>query len=131
MRIEGWVFGGIALFIAIMTPLYWYLSNDPTGTAALTLTFSLCSLISLYLFVTGRRLPSRPEDRKNAEVHEGAGELGFFSPHSFWPLFVGLSVAVAVGGVAIGWWLFVIAAAFVTVSVCGFVFEYYRGVHEG
>ena len=95
MKIEGWLFGSMAIFFAIVTPIYWFLSEDPTGTAALTLTFFLCPLIAYYLIFTGRRLPERPEDRKDAEVHEGAGELGFFSPHSVWPLYLGLAVALA------------------------------------
>jgi hypothetical protein len=131
VKVEGWLFSCIAIFILVMTPIYWFLSDDPTGTAALTLTFLLCALIAYYLLYTGRRLPERPEDRKEAEVHEGAGELGFFSPHSVWPLYLGLSVALAVAGVAIGWWLFVIAVPLVGLTVCLFVFEYYRGVHEG
>jgi len=128
---EGWLFAGIAVFIGVVTPIYWFLSNDPTGTAALTLTFFLCALIAYYLIFTGRRLPPRPEDRKDAEVDEGAGEIGFFSPHSVFPLFVGLAVALAALGVAVGWWLFMIAIPLVALTICLFVFEYYRGVHEG
>ena len=131
MKVEGWLFASIGIFIAVVTPLYWFLSDDPTGTAALILTFLLCALIAYYLIFTGRRLPERPEDRKEAEVHEGAGELGFFSPHSVWPLFLGIAVALAAASVAIGWWLFVIATPLVGAMVCLFVFEYYRGVHEG
>jgi hypothetical protein len=131
VKLEGWLFGGIAVFIALITPLYWFLSYDPTGTAALTLTFFLCALIAFYLIFTGRRLPPRPEDREDAEVYEGAGELGFFSPHSIWPLYLGMAVAMAVLAVAVGWWLFVVAVPFVGAMVCLFVFEYYRGVHEG
>jgi hypothetical protein len=131
VKIEGWLFASIAVFIGVVTPIYWFLSDDPTGTAALTLTFFLCALISYYLIFTGRRLPPRPEDRKDAEIADGAGELGFFSPHSVWPLFLGLAVALAVAGVAVGWWLFMIAVPVVGAMICLFVFEYYRGVHEG
>ena len=131
MKIEGWLFGSIALFVALVTPIYWFLSYDPTGTAALTLTFFLCALIAYYLVYTGRRLPERPEDRKEAEVHEGAGELGFFSPRSVWPLYLGIAVAMAVTAVAVGWWLFAISVPLVGAMVCLFVFEYYRGVYEG
>ena len=131
MKIEGLLFGVLAAFFAVMTPTYWFLAKDPTGTAALTLTFFLCALIAYYLIYTGRRLPERPEDRKEAEVHEGAGELGFFSPHSVWPLGLGVAAALAAASVAIGWWLFAISVPLVGVMVSLFVFEYYRGVHEG
>jgi hypothetical protein len=36
---------------------------------------------------------------------------------------------VVVLGVAIGWWLVIIGAGIGTITVVGFVFEYYRGLH--
>ena len=50
----------------------------------------------------------RPEDRKDAEIADGAGELGFFPPYSWWPLWCGACLAVIVLGVVIGWWLVII-----------------------
>ena len=79
------------------------------------------------MLFTGRRLPRRPEDDPAGEIEEGAGEFGFFSPHSWWPLFVGLAAATVALGVAFGWWLFLIGALALLLSVVGFVFEYYRG----
>ena len=61
------------------------------------------------------------------EIEQSTGELGFFSPHSWWPLFVGLSAATAAMGVAFGWWMFLIGVLALLLSVIGFVFEYYRG----
>ncbi len=127
MRVEGWLFLGCAIFFGIADLFYWYLSHDPTGSTALALAVGLAFLIGFYLLFTGRRLPRRPEDDPNAVIEEGTGELGFFSPHSWWPLFVGLSGALAALGVAIGWWLFLMGMLAVVLSVIGFVFEYYRG----
>ena len=127
MKVEGWLFVGCAAFFAIMDVIYWHYSKDPTGTTALALSVGLAFLTGFYLLFTGRRLPPRPEDRPNAEIAEGTGELGFFSPHSWWPLITGMSAAVAALGAAIGWWLFLIGMLFVLLSAIGFVFEYYRG----
>jgi hypothetical protein len=127
MKVEGWLFTGCAAFFAIMDVIYWHYSKDPTGTTALALAVALAFLTGFYLLFTGRRLPPRPEDRPDAEIAEGTGELGFFSPHSWWPLITGLSAAVAALGAAIGWWLFLIGMLFVLLSAIGFVFEYYRG----
>jgi hypothetical protein len=127
MKVEGWLFVGCAAFFAVMDVIYWHFSKDPTGTTALALSVGLAFLTGFYLLFTGRRLPPRPEDRPNAEIAEGTGELGFFSPHSWWPLITGMSAAVAALGVAIGWWLFLIGMLFVLLSAVGFVFEYYRG----
>jgi hypothetical protein len=127
MKVEGWLFVGCAAFFAIMDVIYWHFSRDPTGTTALALSVALAFLTGFYLLFTGRRLPPRPEDRPDAEIAEGTGELGFFSPHSWWPLITGMSAAVAALGAAVGWWLFLIGMLFVLLSAIGFVFEYYRG----
>ena len=39
------------------------------------------------------------------EIVDGAGELGFSPPYSWWPLWCAMALAVCVLGVAIGWWL--------------------------
>ena len=127
MKVEGWLFVGCAAFFAVMDVIYWHFSKDPTGTTALALSVGLAFLTGFYLLFTGRRLPPRPEDSPTAEIAEGTGELGFFSPHSWWPLITGMSAAVAALGAAIGWWLFLIGMLFVLLSAIGFVFEYYRG----
>jgi hypothetical protein len=127
MKVEGSLFVGCAAFFAASDGVYWYFSKDPTGTTALALAIGLAFLTGFYLLFTGRRLPRRPEDNPRAEIEEGTGELGFFSPHSWWPLFVGLAATTAAVGVAVGWWLFLIGMLMVVLATIGFVFEYYRG----
>ncbi|HKE52030.1 MAG TPA: cytochrome c oxidase subunit 4, partial [Actinomycetes bacterium] len=39
MKVEGWLFTVIAVFLIPVTVVYWYASEDPTGTTALILTF--------------------------------------------------------------------------------------------
>lgn len=130
MKIEGWLFTIIAVFLIPVTAVYWYASEDPTGTTALILTFGLCFLIAFYLLYTARRIAPRPEDDPQANIEDAAGDLGFFSPYSWWPLGVAAACALMFLGIVFGWWLFVLALPFVAVSVMGFVFEYYRGEHE-
>jgi hypothetical protein len=127
MRVEGWLFLGCAIFFGVADIFYWNLSHDPTGGTALALAVGLAFLTGFYVLFTGRRLPQRPEDDPDGDIEEGTGELGFFSPHSWWPLFVGLAAALAAVGVAIGWWLFLVGALCLVLAVIGFVFEYYRG----
>jgi hypothetical protein len=127
MRVEGWLFLGCAVFFGVADIFYWEFSHDPTGGTALALSVGLAFLSGFYLLFTGRRLPQRPEDDADGEIEQGTGELGFFSPHSWWPLFVGLASALSAVGVAIGWWLFLIGALCLVLSVIGFVYEYYRG----
>jgi hypothetical protein len=127
MKVESYLMLGCAAFFGSADVVYWYYSHDPTGSTALALAVALAFLIGFYLRFTGRRLPPRPEDDKQGEIYQGTGELGFFSPHSWWPLFLGLAAALAAVGVAVGWWLFLIGALAVVLAAIGFVFEYYRG----
>jgi cytochrome c oxidase subunit IV len=128
MKFEGSLFIGCAVFFGAADIVYWYFSKDPTGTTALALSVALAFLIGFYLLFTGRRLPQRPEDSPEGEIADAAGELGFFSPHSWWPLWVGVAAATAALGMAIGWWMFLIGLLAVFLTVIGFVFEYYRGI---
>jgi hypothetical protein len=127
MKVEGFLLLGCALFFGCADLVYWYFSHDPTGTTALALAVGLAFLSGFYVLFTGRRLPRRPEDDNEGEIYQGTGELGFFSPHSWWPLFVGIAAGTAALGMAVGWWMFLIGALATLLSMIGFVFEYYRG----
>ncbi len=67
----------------IVTPIYWIMSEDPTGTTALVMTFFLSLLVAFYLSITaaGWTPGGGPQE---AEIVDGAGELGFFPPYSWW-----------------------------------------------
>lgn len=129
MKSETWIFVVTTIFCVLVTPTYWLLSYDWTGTTALTMTTLLVAMISLYLGFHASKMEPRPEDRKDGEIAEGAGELGFFPPYSWWPLWCGAALAVVVLGVVLGWWLFIIGAILGVLALQGWVFEYYRGEH--
>ncbi|MGN6330885.1 MAG: cytochrome c oxidase subunit 4 [Motilibacteraceae bacterium] len=129
MKIEGWLFASGTVFYGLVAIVYWFVSGEPVGTTALALTAGLAFLIGFYVLFTARRIDPRPEDRVDAEISEGAGELGFYSPHSWWPLPVAFGAAVCAAGLAVGWWLLYIGVVILGLSVIGFVFEYYRGEH--
>ena len=129
MKIEAWIFGLCSIFFIVVTPAYWLITSDWTGTSALTMTFLLTTLIFFYLYFHASRMEPRPEDRKEGEIAEGAGELGFFPPYSWWPMWCALCLAAIALGVAIGWWLFIIGLVLGAVALSGLIFEYYRGEH--
>ncbi|MGI8522330.1 MAG: cytochrome c oxidase subunit 4 [Nocardioides sp.] len=130
MKVEAWIFGVTTSFFVVVSPLYWYLSRDWTGTSALTMTTLLAAMITLYLGFHAAKMDPRPEDRKDAEIADGAGELGFFPPYSWWPLWCGGSLAFIVYAVAIAaWWLLIIGFALGALALSGLIFEYYRGEH--
>jgi hypothetical protein len=130
VKVEGWLFASGIFFFFPVTFIYWFFSEEPAGTTALALTGGLSMLIGFYVLFTARRIDPRPEDSKDAEVAEGAGELGFFSPHSWWPLAVGSSTGVIALGLVFGWWLLLAGVVALLLSLVGFVFEYYRGAHS-
>jgi len=127
MKVEGWLFAAGFFFFGIAAVIYGVLAEEPVGTVALAFTAGLAFLVGYYLLFTARRIDPRPEDSKTAEIVEGAGELGFYSPHSWWPLAVAGCAALTFLGVAVGWWLFIIGAGASVLAVVGLVFEYYRG----
>jgi hypothetical protein len=130
MRAEAWIFGICTIFFVIVAPSYWFISNDPTGTAALVMTTLLSALVTFYLGFHASKMEPRPEDRKDAEIADGAGELGFFPPYSWWPLWCGLTLGVCVFGVAMAaWWLFVIGVGLGVLALSGWIYEYYVGEH--
>jgi len=129
VRVEAWVIGLVAAFFGVVSPVYWLLTGDETGTSALVMTTLLAALMAFFLGVVAKQLPDRPEDRLEADVVDGAGEVGFFPPYSWWPLYGALALGTCVMGVIFGWWLFIIGVAVGAVVVVGFVFEYYRGYH--
>jgi hypothetical protein len=130
VKIEGYLFAFIAVFLGPTDIIYWYYSHDPTGTTALALGTGLGLLVGTYLLVTARRIEPRPEDLDDADISDGAGEIGFFSPYSWAPLWCALAAATGFLGIIFGWWLFAIGAAFTVPAVGSMVFEYYSDAPE-
>ena len=129
MKVEGYLFVFSALFFAIMDVIYWLWSHDPTGTTALALTVGLAGLVGFYVLFTGRRVGPRPEDDKEGEIADGAGEQGVFAPWSWWPLVLAAGAALAFAALAVGYWMLVIAVPIGIVGLVGWVFEFSRGQH--
>ena len=130
MKIEAWIFAISTAFFVVVSPAYWLIAGDWTGTSALVMTTLLMAMVTLYLGFHASKMEPRPEDRKDAEIADGAGELGFFPPYSWWPLWCGAALAVITYAVALGaWWLLIIGVALGALALSGWVFEYYRGEH--
>jgi hypothetical protein len=127
MKVEGWLFAAGCFFFGLASFVYWALGGEPVGIVALAFTAGLAFLVGYYLLFTARRIDRRPEDDVEGEIADGAGELGFYSPHSWWPLALGSCAALAFLGIVFGWWLFIIGAIGGALSVIGLVFEYFRG----
>jgi hypothetical protein len=130
LRVEAWIFLALAGFFVIAALIYGYFEagEEPVGVVALSLTAGLSLIVGTFLAFASRRLEGpRPEDSEDAEVSDGAGELGFFSPGSLWPF--GMALAAAFTAVATAFmlvWLMIITIGFLLVTICGLQFEYHR-----
>ena len=128
MKVEALIFNIIALFCVAAAAVYGFWSKEPIGTTALVLSGGLTGLIGGFFWFVSRRIDARPEDRKDADIADGAGELGFFSPGSYWPF--GLALSAASMGLALAFWyiwLVAIAAVALLCTIGGLLFEYYVG----
>jgi hypothetical protein len=137
VKTETRIFGGIAAFLLVATGVYGYWTTveleriEWIGTIALFLSFLLSIMVTLYFWVVERRIEPRPEDRDDAEIAEGAGEVGFFSPGSYYPFGIGLACTVAgLGLVFWMWWLIVAGGIAIVLATCGMLFEYYTGTRR-
>jgi Cytochrome c oxidase subunit IV len=135
MHIEARLFEFLTAFFVITAVVYGALSAkfapgglEWAGTTALVLSAGLTLLTGTFFRFVARRLDTRPEDYEDAEISDGAGDLGFYSPHSWWPIMIALSFSTAAVGAAL-WlpWLLVAGVVFVLAAVAGLVFEYHIG----
>lgn len=127
MRIEARIFEIITAFFFLSAVVYGLWSHgEPVGSAAITLTGGLTLIVGTYFRFVSRRVRMRPEDNFEAEISDGAGELGFFSPGSYWP--IGMAASASVIGFALAfdlWWLVAVGIALILGTVGGLVFEYH------
>ncbi|MFE9400957.1 cytochrome c oxidase subunit 4 [Streptomyces sp. NPDC006530] len=130
MKIQGKMFLWLSAFILVMAVVYGVWSKEAAGTTALVMAFGLSVMIGFYLAFTARRVDVGAQDDKEADVADDAGEVGFFSPHSWQPLALGIGGALAFLAIAMGWWLLYFSAPLILVGIYGWVFEYYRGENQ-
>lgn len=137
MRTEGRIFNGVALFLYASAGVYYWWTGfelgapDWVGTIALILSGTLLAMCGLYFGFVARRIEPRPEDREDADITEGAGEVGFFSPGSYWPFGLALAATLTgLGAVFWMWWLIALGIAALLFTTGGLLFEYYTGARR-
>ncbi|SOD74394.1 cytochrome c oxidase subunit IV [Jatrophihabitans sp. GAS493] len=134
MKVEARLFLLIALFCFVIAGIYGFWTNgadghvEYAGLSALILSGGLMGLAGSFFWFVSRRIDPRPEDLDDAEIAEGAGELGFFSPGSYWPVGIALSATVTGAGAAlVQVWLMLVGVVLILTTVSGLLFEYYIG----
>lgn len=136
MRITVVLMWILSVFFVLSAVAYsWWTAYDTldygvewVGAVALTLCAVLAAFIGFFLSrVHKAQGGALPEDRLDANIDDGDPELGFFSPWSWWPIALAGGAALAMVGLAVGFWLVFIAVPIVFVCIVGWVYEYYRG----
>jgi Cytochrome c oxidase subunit IV len=127
------VLSGLFFAFAISYGVWTWVEDgrvEVAGVTGLLLTGGLGLIVGSYFWFVSRRIDPRPEDRLDADIAEGAGELGFFSPGSYWP--VGLAFAAAIGGLGLAfseYWILALGLIGVLIAAGGMLFEYYTRGH--
>ena len=134
MKIEAKLFEILTLFfilVAIIYGVFTALSRtgiEWAGLTAIVLSAGLTLIVGTYFRFVARRLDTRPEDYDDAEISDGSGELGFFSPGSFWPMLLAASAAIAAVSLAYFQpWMIVVGVVLIIAAAAGLVFEYHVG----
>jgi hypothetical protein len=130
MKVEARVFIALVPFFLIVGVGYGLWSGwEAVGSVAVLLMAGLVGMIGFYLALVSRRIDARPEDDPYAEVEDGAGDLGVFSPWSWWPLVVAGGAAIVFLALAVGWWLMPVGVVLSTIGLVGLLLEFSRGQH--
>ncbi|WP_280304520.1 cytochrome c oxidase subunit 4 [Nocardia neocaledoniensis] len=132
MRIEARIFELLTAFFILVGIVYGFFTAQSrtgiewAGTTAIVLTAGLSLIIGTYFRFVARRIDLRPEDYEEAEIVDGAGDLGFFSPGSFWPILLAAAGSVTALGLAFfQFWLIGLGVALVLAAAAGLVFHRY------
>lgn len=126
MKVESRLFEIVTAAFFILGIAYAVLAQEPVGVAGLFLTGGLALIIGTYFRFVSRRLEERPEDNPDGEVSDGAGDVGFFSPGSYWPIAV--AACAALMGISLAFfyiWALVISGVLLLTAIGGLVFEYH------
>ena len=131
MKANWKLFVGLSVFYAIMAVVYYEVGGEAVGITGMILASCLAGMVGFYIWFTQKRIGfDIPSDNLEGEIADDAGELGFYSPHSWWPLPVALSATAMGLSLVIGWWLFLITLGALVISIIGFVTEYEKPLVE-
>lgn len=132
MKLEAVVFLLCGFFLGASAVVYIVVTGfEPAGSVALLLSGALSTMVGGYFWFISRRIDARPEDRTDGEIIDGAGDLGFFAPGSYYP--IGLASVVVVLGIGIAFWypwLMILGGVSIIGMVVGLTLEFYTNQNK-
>jgi hypothetical protein len=129
MRIEAILLLFLGVFFGIVGIVYWFWSYEDGGTAMLVGTSLLGFLPGGYYFFWHRRMGQRVEDRGDASIAEGAGDINSFPGTSIWPFILGMGAFLTLLSLVFGIWLILPGITLILSALIGVTAESRRGGH--
>jgi Cytochrome c oxidase subunit IV len=129
VRVEAIILLFLGLFFGIVGLVYWFWSYEDAGTAMLVGTCTLGFLPGSYYYYWHRRMGARVEDREDASIAEGAGEINSFPGSSIWPFVLGMGAFFTVISLVFGIWLIFPGISLILTALVGVTAESRRGGH--
>jgi hypothetical protein len=123
MKLESFIFLGVSLFFVLIGVVYWFTSYEDTGTTLLAGAALLGVLAGGYLLRQSRRIAPRPEDRADATLADGAGEVRQFPGPSVWPFVLAFGATVLGTGLVFGVWVVILGISIFFLAAVGYVAE--------
>jgi hypothetical protein len=126
-----WLLSAFFLLAAGVYSLWNFMDHgqlEIVGSVGILLSAVLAGFIAFYLSMLSRSQSGvvMPEDA-DTDVDDADPEMGHFSPWSWWPFVIGLSLFLVFLGLAVGIWVTIIGVPLALVAIVGWTYEYYRG----
>jgi hypothetical protein len=123
MNTSSALFGGGAVFFAVVAAIYWFTSYEEAGAIMLALSVGALALIAVYLHIQSRRVGIQPEDRPDAQSIDATGDIGYFPSSSIWPFVMAIGVTVVANAFVFGVWLAILGGLLFLTAVVGYAME--------
>lgn len=132
MKLESVVFLLCGAFLFSSGVVYIIVTDfEAAGSVALLLSGCLCLFVGGYFWFISRRIDARPEDRTDGEIADGAGELGFYAPGSYYPIGLAATIIILAIGIAFWYpWVMVLGGICIVGMVCGLLFEFHTNQNK-
>jgi hypothetical protein len=145
VKIESTFLLGVATVFGIIAISYWFTSYEDGGTMMLVGVTALGLLPGSYYYFWHRRfrghkyffwgktdriVGTRPEDRDDATIEDGAGVISSFPGSSVWPFVFGAGAFTFLLAFVFGVWLAAVGICLIVMALVGVTAESRRGGHH-
>src|SRR5438105_14126139 len=121
MKMETRCYLGVTAFFIVIGLVYWFTSYENAGATMLAASALLGLLTGGYLLYQSRHMEPRPEDRPDATIAEGAGEVEEVPAPSIWPFVLAFGGTTFATGLAVGLAVALVRPLFLAIGAIGFV----------